>query len=187
MHGIIFSELKRYAEDRLGDDCWRELLVEAGLDSRLYLAVTTYPDEEAIALVGAAAARAGLPVPAALEGFGVFIAPTLLSMYKSHVRPEWRTLDLLENTEPTIHTVVRRRNPGASPAVLRCTREASDRLELVYSSERRLCPLAIGIVRGVAAHYGEQITIDQTQCMYDGADSCTMAVRTKALAGAAAS
>jgi hypothetical protein len=182
MHGIIFSELRRYADDRLGPYSWRALLREVGLGPRIYLPVQAYPDAEAIALIGAAAARAGLPVPVVLEDFGTFIAPTLLSMYRSLIEPGWRTLDVLENTEQTIHTVVRMRNPGAVPAVLSCRRHSSDYLVLTYTSERRLCPLAIGIIKGLAAHFGDGIDIDQTQCMYDGADACTMAVRTKASA-----
>jgi hypothetical protein len=148
--------------------------------------VSAYPDAEAIALVGAAAARAELPVPAVLEDFGMSITPTLLSMYKSLINPGWRTLDVLENTEQTIHTVGRRRNPGAAPAVLNCRRVSNDLLTLTYTSQRRLCPLAIGIIKGVAAHFGDDIAIDQTQCMLDGADGCTIAVRTKSLAGAPA-
>lgn len=146
MHGVIFSELKRYADARLGDEAWRELLSEAELGPRIYMTVQTYPDEEAVAIITAAAARAGLSVPAVLEDFGVFIAPTLLSMYRSLIRPEWTTLDVLENTERTIHTVVRLRNPGAVPAVLEARRESPQQLTLVYSSPRQLCQLASGII-----------------------------------------
>jgi hypothetical protein len=147
--------------------------------------VKAYPDAEAVALVVAAAARAGLPVPAVLEDFGSFLTPTLLSMYQSMIKPGWRTLDVLEHTEQTIHAVVRRRNPGASPAVLHCRRDSRDTLLLTYTSERRLCPLAIGIIKGLAAHFGDDIDIQQTQCMHDGADTCTMALTARTLAASA--
>lgn len=186
MHGVIFSELRRYAEDRLGPKSWQQLLGDAGLGPRIYLAVKAYPDAEAVALVVAAAERAGLPVPTVLEDFGTFITPTLLSMYQSLIKPGWRTLDVLEHTEQTIHTVVRRRNPGAAPAVLNCRRDSPDTLLLTYTSERRLCPLAIGIIKGLAAHFGDHIDIQETQCMHDGADSCTMALTARTMAGTAA-
>jgi hypothetical protein len=178
MHGIIFSELKRYTEARLGESGWREVLADAELGPRLYMAVQTYPDEEAVAIITAASARADLPLPALLQDFGEFITPTLLSMYRSLIKPEWKTLDVLENTEQTIHTVVRLRNPGAVPAVLEARRDSPDELTLTYSSARQLCQLAVGIIKGLAAHYGEQATIDQVACMHNGAETCVFSIRT---------
>jgi hypothetical protein len=35
MHGVIFSELRRYAEDRLGPQSWQQLLSDAGLGPRI--------------------------------------------------------------------------------------------------------------------------------------------------------
>jgi len=148
--------------------------------------VSAYPDAEAIALVGAAAARAELPVPAVLEDFGMSITPTLLSMYKSLINPGWRTLDVLENTEQTIHTVVRRRNPGAAPS----RPELPSRLQRPPDFD--LYVPAAAVPAGDRHHQRSRRALrrrhrhDQTQCMLDGADGCTIAVRTKSLAGAPA-
>ena len=45
MHGIIFGELKKLVDTRLGGDTWRELLKDAGLAAKVYMPVTEYPDE----------------------------------------------------------------------------------------------------------------------------------------------
>jgi hypothetical protein len=177
MHGFIFSELRKYADTKLGSGAWNRLLASAGLGTKLYLPIQEYPDSDAVALVGAAAQEAGASPIEVLEDFGYFLAPSLLGLYRTLVQPDWKTLDLLEHTEHTIHSVVRARNPGAKPANLQAVRLAPDMVDLVYSSQRKLCPVAKGIIRGMAAHYGESITINETACMHEGADACRMEVR----------
>jgi hypothetical protein len=68
---------------------------------------------------------------------------------------EWRTLDVIQHTEETIHRVVRMRQPGAAPPRLRVDRASPDEVAIHYDSPRRLCAVARGIVRGVAKHFGE--------------------------------
>ncbi len=130
MHGIIFSELRKYVETKMGSEGWNELLAKAGLGKRIYLPIQEYPDEDMLALVGTASEVLEAPAEAILEDFGVFIAPALLGLYRTLVKPDWKTLDLLENTEHTIHSVVRARNPGARPAKLTAVRAAPDTVDL---------------------------------------------------------
>ena len=177
MHGFIFSELRKYTETKLGSGAWNRLLASAGLGNKLYLPIQEYPDSDAVALVTAASKETGIQAVDILEDFGRFIAPALLGMYRTLVRPEWKTLDLLENTEHTIHSVVRARNPGAKPAQLQAVRVSPEVVDLTYFSQRKLCPVAKGIIKGMAAHYGEDLTVTETACMHDGAEAGRMEVR----------
>lgn len=176
MHGIIFGELKKLVDTKLGGDSWRELLKDAGLGAKVYMPVTEYPDAEAVALVKAIAARIGKPEREVFETFGEFIAVDLLTLYRHMVKPEWRTLELLENTEETIHRVVRLRNPGARPPELKTDREG-DEVLITYRSARRMCGVAVGIVRGLAKHYSESIDIRELSCMLEGASACRILVK----------
>jgi predicted hydrocarbon binding protein len=178
VHGVIFSELRKYVSQRHGgEETWRSLLRDAGLGRRIYLPVGEYPDAEAVALVSAASAATGVPVRGVLEDFGEFIAPDLLKMYRSLVRPEWRTLDFLEKTEETIHRAVRLKDAAAAPPEIRCERTAADEAIIRYASARRMCGVAVGIIRGVAAHYGEPVQIDEPRCMHRGDPECEIRVR----------
>ena len=58
MHGLIFAELKKFAESAFGKPAWPEILKEAELAHRTYLTGDTYPDAEVVALVTVAAKRA---------------------------------------------------------------------------------------------------------------------------------
>lgn len=98
-------------------------------------------------------------------------------MYSRLLKPEWRSLDLIENAENTIHTVVRLRNKGATPPVLKASRLAPDVVQITYSSHRKMCYLAVGIAMGVGDHFGESLKIRQLKCMHNGAPQCEIEIR----------
>src|SRR3989449_11610799 len=78
----------------------------------------------------------------------------------------------------------RLRNAGARPPLLRCARPTAEEVVITYTSPRRLCALARGIIRGVARHYGEPVTITETTCMHRGAEACTISIRVQEVAPA---
>ncbi|MSU79588.1 MAG: hypothetical protein EXS16_16050 [Gemmataceae bacterium] len=131
MHGLIFLELQKFAQQQAGTQAWNTLLREAKLPVKSYSAVRTYPDEEAFALVGAASRVLNLPAGAVLEAFGEFLAVELIQLYARLLQPEWKTLDVIENTEKLIHAAVRVGNPGAKPPVLECIRTTEDELQIM--------------------------------------------------------
>ena len=81
-------------------------------------------------------------------------------MYQKYVNPNWRTLEMLENTEQTVHFQVRREHPENSPPVLQVKRLNESELLIDYISPRRMSGLAVGIVRGLAVFYDEAELID---------------------------
>jgi hypothetical protein len=180
MHGIIFAELKRLVDTAMGGDTWREVLKDSGVSTNVYMPVAEYPDEDASRIVESLSKLSGRSVRSIHEELGEFIAPDLLALYRHMVEPEWRTLELLENTENTIHRVVRMRNPGARPPELKCVRDG-DEVLITYSSARRMCGVAVGIVRGLALHYDECLVISELSCMTNGAAACRILVRRVAI------
>ena len=178
MQGIMFVELSRYVEERLGPDAWKRCLVHTELDDRVYSLESSAPDEEFLSLVADTATRTGQPFQAILEGFGEVLAPHLISgEYGALVDPAWDLLDFLEHTEAAIHTEVRTRDKQASPPKLRIVRPQSDQILVLYESPRRMCSLAKGIIRGAARHYDQQIQISEPRCMLAGAKRCEITVR----------
>lgn len=176
MHGILYKALKDLVVDRYGRDVWSEVRSEAGVGSKLYLPVTTYEDEELFDLVEATATVLDQEPDAILEPFGENVAAQLLDTYGNLVDPDWTAIDLVEHTEEHIHTVLRAHNPELSPPELECRREGADRVTVQYRSERQLCHVAIGIVRGVASHYEEDLTISERHCMHSGDPYCELVV-----------
>ena len=62
MHGLILTELKRFAEAGTSNGTWTQLLHDAGLAGRTYVTGQTYADAEVAALVGATARQRGTDV-----------------------------------------------------------------------------------------------------------------------------
>jgi hypothetical protein len=177
MHGIIFAELQKYAETKQGRGTWNQLLTTAGLENKVYLPIREYPDTEVVRLVEAASSMLGLPVAEVLEDFGVFIVPALMKMFGHLLLPEWKTIDVIDNTEGTVHSVVRAKNPGAKPPELQTDRRSWDEVVLIYTSPRKMCALAIGIGKGLGNYFHENVTANQTMCIHKGAPKCEIVFR----------
>lgn len=177
MHGMIFAALRQFVETRMDADVWPRLVAAADLPDRLYLLAQQFPDSEFRALVTAAAKMMDIPTYTLLEHLGEFVAPDLLQLHSHSVRPEWRTLDLIEHTEQAIHQVVRQGSSGARPPEIVTKRIGDNELRVIYVSQRKLCAFAKGIMRGIAAHYTERARITETTCMLDGAEQCTIQIR----------
>ncbi|MBI2078611.1 MAG: heme NO-binding domain-containing protein [Euryarchaeota archaeon] len=152
MHGLIFSELKKYVVARLGGEAWNKLEAEAGLANKIYLPNQVYADEELGRLVGAAV------------------------RYHQQINPTWKALDLIEKTEEMIHRVVRLKIPGAQPPHLNVTRTSPKKLMMMYSSPRRMCGVAIGLARGVGKQYKEPLKVSEQACMNKGATACAISI-----------
>ena len=45
-------------------------------------------------------------------------------------------------------------------------------VEISYTSPRKMCYLAVGLMRGIAKHFNERIIIKQTQCVFENAPEC---------------
>jgi predicted hydrocarbon binding protein len=178
MQGIMFIELSRFIDDRVGSGEWERTLRAAGLSERTYTPSSPGSDEEFVALVTRVARSAGEPLQTLLEAFGEFIAPDLLGgFYGLLVDNEWDLFDFLEHTEGSIHTVVRARDPAANPPRLRTVRARPDEIFILYDSPRRMCSVAKGIIRGASDHFDEPIEIRESRCMLAGAARCEITVR----------
>jgi hypothetical protein len=170
MHGAVLAELQKFVAQSYG-------ALGAELAARIYMPIASYPDADADALLEAAVRHSGKSADDVLIAFGEHLAPRLLDTYRDLLRPSWGTLDVLENTESTIHRIVRIREPGAAPPRLVCSRIGERQLEIAYASARRLCALAVGLARGVARAYGDTLEVSHRECAKDGAERCVLDVR----------
>jgi tRNA A-37 threonylcarbamoyl transferase component Bud32/predicted hydrocarbon binding protein len=178
MHGLIFFYIQKFAESlalgRTGQARLRTTVTVAG---KTYLPSRGYPDEEAVALLANIAEAADRSLPDVLEDFGHFLAPHLLKVAGQHVDRAWRTLDVIEHTERVIHTMIRSTTPGAEPPVIQTVRLSPHELQLIYTSQRRLCRFATGIMRGLGDVFSEPVAVTEDACMLRGDPFCSFRVR----------
>lgn len=178
MHGAIFKQFKDFVAATLGAGAWDDLRDQAGVDRTIYMSTRSYPDDELLALLAAASEATGTPEQELLEEFGEFLGPALLEMYRAQIDDAWDAIDLIDHTEDAIHEVVRLREPEADPPALETTRVDGSTVDVHYTSDRHLCGLAKGITAAVGDHFDQSLSVRESQCMLDGADSCELRITT---------
>ena len=184
MHGLIFFFLQKFLLGTTtpdgspsGGTVGRRTTAASPTATR-YLPSGVYPDDGAVAMLQSVADTTGEPLGDVVERFGEFLAPHLFKVAGTTVDPTWKVLDLVEQTDRIIHSMIRIKNPGAKPPALETVRVDPQELHLVYASSRRLCRLARGLIRGMARHLGELVEIEETSCMLHGDPFCTFVIRT---------
>ena len=140
-------------------ETWEKMQIAADVEGWEYVITKSYPLTHMEGLVQAASQFNGIAVEDLKEQFGEYLVPDLFMLYKNYIRPEWRTMDIIEHTEKVMHGAVRALNSTANPPVLFVTKVNPQLLIIDYYSRRRMGSLAIGIIRGIAVYYGESQNI----------------------------
>ncbi len=74
MHGAIIAELLSYVGATFGSDFRCQMLRTAGIAPRLFMPISTYPDEEVVAIICAATQLSGKSEHEFLVAFGSHLA-----------------------------------------------------------------------------------------------------------------
>lgn len=145
VHGLFLDVLRRAAE-RESPGAWADAAQKSGLPAHPS-AVASYNDEATQELIQDVAAAMGMPLDEALERIGRHGAKILAADMPGAFDRHDNVHAFLNELESVIHSAVR--SEGSMPPIT----EWRDGI-LVYRSERRLGPLAMGLLRGVVDHYG---------------------------------
>lgn len=175
MHGVIHRRLKEYVEERMPDGAWDRVVDASGVEPKLYLPVAHYPDEELTSMIEAIADLSGHDAGTVHRDFGRFLAPEIRSTFSAHVHSEWSMFDLLEHLEE-VYEEIESQNEDNDPPTVSCDRVVSDMAVLTYESDRQLCQMGWGIIEGLANEYGEDVSIEEDQCMLEGDDHCEFTI-----------
>jgi len=160
MHGSMFALLERFVENTYDRSTWSKLLKESGVDHASYRMQEMYPTHEIFAILSCLGDSTEQPVFDLMEQFGEFMVPDLMRMYSSYVQPEWRTYEMLINTEDAMHTAVRREDNRANPPKLCVAKKSANQLMIEYTSKRRMAGVAVGIINGIAKHFHERDKVE---------------------------
>ena len=166
VHGSIFFLLKKYINNNYPENTWEELNKRAGFEDISFLVTESYPIDFLNALVAKATEMTNVSRHELMEAFGHYLVNDLFVLYSHYINLEWRTFEMILNTEEVMHGAVRRLNSTAEPPILNVSK-VNDKLLIVdYYSRRKMAPLAVGIVKGIADYYGEGEYIKVT-CLSD--------------------
>lgn len=174
MKGIIFNLLEQFVVENWGAETYEKILAKCPLTTREpFVGPLTYPDGDLLAIVGAVCGELGVTTQDALRAFGRFAFPRLASRHPELVKGRVDPLALLLSVENVIHVEVRKLYPDAITPEFEFESLKAGSLVMRYRSRRRLCPLVVGLIEGVAEHFDTSIDCEETACTSAGADACT--------------
>lgn len=176
MKGIIFNLAEEVVSREHGEDAWDAVLEGAGLDGS-YTSLGSYPDEDLGAIIASAARLLDSDEPAVLRQVAEGAMPLLAARYPHFFTPHTDALAFVLTLNDIIHPEVRKLYAGANVPTFGYQRHGDDSVTLTYDSQRRLCTLAEGFITGAAKQYGQQVTIEQPECMLRGDAVCRLHCR----------
>ncbi len=165
-------------EQKMGLAAWNDVLQQAGLDGA-YTAGGIYEDAELFSIVSIISHKSGIPEVDLVFAFGEFMFPAFKERYPELIDDDLPLLDFLATIDDVIHVEVKKLYPDAIPPAFDYLRHRDDQLELRYTSDRKLCRLAEGLIAGAAAHFKTDYDLEHHPCMHDGADYCGIHVTTR--------
>jgi len=169
MKGIVFSEFIEMVENRFSPEIADEIIVAANLPSGgMYTAVGTYDHGEMLALVAQLSGRTNTPSADLVQTFGTYLFGRFYDLYPAFFVGVDCTFDFLSQIEEHVHAEVRKLYPDAELPKFDIDRPDADTLEMTYRSRRPFADLALGLIRGCAAHYEEHLAIEQFDLSEEG-------------------
>lgn len=184
MHGIILQTLQSFVVDTYGEDAWLAIQDEADIEEKVYVPVTVYPDGDVYEIARTAGELTDQSPRTILAQYGRWVVPALLETYDLHIDDDWEGLELIANIQQ-FHTSLRTRDMTTlTTPRIRSERVDEDRVRITYDSDRKLCDVARGAIRGVADRFDEDLVAEERTCMHEGDDACVFDIRRRAPAEA---
>jgi Haem-NO-binding len=178
--GIFLDELEKFVVRELGQTGLARVRGLTGRGDGGYRFDASYPDDELRLIIRGIAEATGTHPADLLEMYAEAMVPGLLEVYGFLVDPRWSFIDLLVNTQDVIHKGLKANSPDAKPPDMQVQRSGPEAVAISYRSRRRLCSVAKGIIRGVAARYQVNVVIGEERCMLRGDPECLITVSAQA-------
>ncbi len=177
MKGSIFTVLQEMVEESFGFECWETMIANSELPSEgIYTSAETYDDSEIFVLVSALSVHSGTPVPDLVEAFGSYLFPHLANSLPKSMMDYPDLWSFLDAVHSVIHVEVNKLYPDAVTPELIVTEKRDDAVTISYTSPRKLCFLALGLIHQAGEHFNTKVDIKHECCMHEGSDHCSLLV-----------
>lgn len=169
MKGIIFIKFLEMVEDKWDLTMLDELITKAKdpIDGA-YNAVDTYDHKQLVNLVVELHNKTKIPIADLLEVYGKHLFGELASGYPELITDIHSTFHMMTNIETVIHTEVRKLYPDANPPRFESEMLSENEMKITYHSHRSMADVAIGLMKGCAAHFNENIEVETLKIAENG-------------------
>lgn len=168
MKGMVFTEFLDMVEEKFSPALADQIIGAAqGRTGGAYTAVGNYDHTELVNMVVALGQATQVPVAELIRTFGHHLAGRFATLFGRFFSAHDNVLDFLASVDSVIHVEVLKLYPDAQLPSFKVAQRGPGHLLLDYSSSRHLHDLALGLIEGAAAHFGEEILI-QCQTLPSG-------------------
>ena len=171
MYGMVNKVLIEALKDEYGGEAWSKIEERSGADADFYLGMEQYPDDVTYNIVATASDIVGTSAEQLLEMFGKkWVEITVRGEYGHYYAMADNLFDFLENLN-SLHQSLAAGLPELHPPSFALSRLDSSSAQLQYMSDRLgLTYFVVGLIKGLADHYGQMITVAITAEKRNGAD-----------------
>jgi hypothetical protein len=170
MKGTIFVALEELIQDKFGIDKWNLILKESNLDSKgVFTSGEIYPDKELVSILKKMQAILNKKSDHLLMVFGFYLSQYFYRKYPElYINQSFESFLISVNS--VIHTEIKKLNIQTNPPTIILEKETH---KIFYKSNRNLCPLAFGLIKGSASIFNTNIILKHdSQCQVKGCDHC---------------
>jgi hypothetical protein len=115
-----------------------------------------------VRMVQALSIETQVPVEELVRLFGHHLAVRFSHGYGAFFASQPSLFDFLASVDSKIHVEARKLYPAAElPSIQSCER-TTDSQTLIYRSSRHMHDLALGLIQGAAAHYGQPVEVEHS-------------------------
>ncbi|MCL1060334.1 heme NO-binding domain-containing protein [Shewanella gelidimarina] len=158
MKGIIFAEFLELVEDTFGLEICQQILDENQNDG-VYTSVGTYDHHDLIKLIVSLSKLTGISIEDLQEVYGKSVFITLFNSMPGLEGKSDSTFSFIKSVEEYIHIEVKKLYENANPPTFNFISATESQLVMDYVSARCMSHVCLGLIRGCAEHFGENIEI----------------------------
>lgn len=186
MYGLVNRAIEQLVVSMRGEAAWERVCARAQVDNEGFVAMCPYHDDVTYRLVGAVSEELGLTPPKVLEAFGEYwVLYTAEEGYGELMRAGGTDLRAFLGNLNDMHGRVEGVFTKMRLPRFRVEDLGPDDYLLHYESERAgLAPMVVGIVRGLARRFDQEVEVEHLHLRGDGGAHDTFRVRHVETAGA---
>jgi len=179
MYGLVNRAIEQLVVSLKGETVWQRVCARAGDSGHGFVALHSYPDNLTYRLVGAVSEELSMPPESVLEAFGEYwILYTAEEGYAELLNSAGRSLREFLASLDEMHSRIESIFPHMMLPWFSIRDIEEDHFHLHYGSNREgLAPFVIGLVKGVAKRFGQQIEVRQIVSRIDGGDEDVFDIR----------
>lgn len=170
----MFNLLEDVLVEAYGPNSWDDLLTATGA-SGVYAALGDYLDSEFFKLIDVAGNFTGRDRDEMLKAFGEAAFARMVDRYPAILNGISDTRTFLLSLNRIVQAEVRKLYAGSGCPHFRFA-IAPNMLRIGYSSPRKLCSLAQGLMQGVGLYFDEEVVVTHPECIHRGDAACRIEV-----------